>query len=168
MQKRILIPRIKLNEAFEDRRRYDDRRLHGLNRFDDRFDTDDNNTEYDEIGNMYDDADKTDKQIDIRDTKAHIEAVLNRKFGGVTFKVVERANESVLSQDVLDLIIVPTVEDPLNVTYAIDDIDKEIQDNKVIVDKSINPMKLWPLVIAAAKAKNPEAPDYIKAIHKVE
>lgn len=163
MQKRILIPRVRLNEAYEGNK--DERRLHGLSRFDNEFGG--NDSEYDEIGNMYDDTEKNDRQIDIRDTKAHIEAFLNRKFGGVKFKVVERANESVLSADQVDLIIVPEVKDPLNITYVIDDIDKEIVDNKVILDRSINPVKLWPLVIAAAKEMDANAPDYVKAIHKV-
>ena len=105
MKKRILIPRVRLNEAYEGK--LDDRRFHGLTQFDDKFSGSEDDLE--QIGSMYDDKEKDDRAIDIRDTKNHIEAFLNRKFGGVTFKVVERANESVLSADQIDLVIVPEV-----------------------------------------------------------
>jgi hypothetical protein len=163
MKKRILIPRVRLNEAYDGPKHPVGPRS--------RFDLGD----YEEI--YRDDAEKArelnqNKEVegaeqDVRDTIVAIESFLNHKFGGVRFKVVERANESVLSHDMVDLVIVPEITEPLNVTYVIDDVDKEIQGDKVVLPDYINPMKLWPLVIDAAKKADPQAPDYIKAIHKV-
>lgn len=194
MKKRILIPKVRLNEAYRENDYFDNDKdifkrpiknkkgTYGMMMSDDDdFFTDDEET-LRKISSMNDINKYDEKETSIVQTQSIIEDYLKKKFGGVKFRVYVRINESIRSnkEDTVDFIIIPEVTDPLNVTYNIEDIDSEIQNNKVVSQLNIfdtdkvkstegnRYMTLWELIISAAKAKNPEAPDYIKAIHKVE
>lgn len=191
MKKRILIPRVRLNESFDDwkyaendgelARKDKGRKIGFIEDEDDPFFKGEED-KLRKITTMQSVKDANEKDTDIEQTQDVLESYLKSKFGGVNFRVYVRLNESIRSnnEETVDFIIVPEVTDPLNVTYTIDDIDSEIQNNKVIptlkifnTDKVKSPedpnryMTLWELIISAAKAKDSNAPDYIKAIHKV-